>query len=182
MILTLRGNSPSAVASAAFLSLVLGLVLGHSINLSAADAGVQVQLDIKKAGPRAVERLTERGILRDYRFAWTSMAQALEFNTWDPLEGAFSGDAKQWLRQTVASQRQAGLSQRYLDQNHQVEAVFYAPEGDVMELHDTAQYQLQVRDGEKTIHDEHVVVHYVVLMTPGADRWVIRQLQAVPQF
>jgi hypothetical protein len=25
-------------------------------------------------------------------------------------------------------------------------------------------------------------VHYVVLMTPGADRWTIRQLQAVPQF
>lgn len=110
------------------------------------------------------------------------MAQALEFNTLDPLEGAFSGDAKQWLRQTVASQRQSGLSQRYLDQSHQLESVFYAPEGDVMELHDTAQYQLQVRDGEKTIHDEHVVVRYVVLMTPGADRWVIRQLQAVPQF
>ena len=45
-----------------------------------------------------------------------------------------------------------------------------------------AQYQLQIRDGDKIIHDEHVVVHYVVLMTPGADRWVIRQLQAVPQF
>jgi hypothetical protein len=150
--------------------------------LDAADAAVQVQLDTKKAGPRAVESLTERGILRDYRFAWTSMAQALEFNTLDPLEGAFSGDAKQWLRQTVASQRQSGLSQRYLDQNHQLEAVFYAPEGDVMELHDTAQYQLQIRDGDRTIHDERVVVHYVVLMTPGADRWVIRQLQAVPQF
>jgi hypothetical protein len=26
------------------------------------------------------------------------------------------------------------------------------------------------------------VVHYVVLMTPAADRWTIRQLQAVPQF
>jgi hypothetical protein len=25
-------------------------------------------------------------------------------------------------------------------------------------------------------------VHYVVLMTPGADRWVIRQLQSVPEF
>jgi hypothetical protein len=25
-------------------------------------------------------------------------------------------------------------------------------------------------------------VHYIVLMTPGADRWVIRQLQSVPEF
>jgi hypothetical protein len=24
-------------------------------------------------------------------------------------------------------------------------------------------------------------MHFVVLMTPGADRWVIRRLQAVPQ-
>jgi hypothetical protein len=148
----------------------------------AADSGVQVQLNIQNAGPRAVEELTERGILRDYRFAWTSMAQALEFNTVDPLEGPFGGDAKQWLKDTIVSQQQSGLSQKYLDQSHKVEVVFYAPEGDVMELHDTAEYQLQVSDAGKVIHDTHVVMHYVVLMTPGADRWIIRQLQAVPQF
>lgn len=145
-------------------------------------AAVQVQLNAKNAGPRAVEALTERGILRDYRFAWTSMAQALAFNTSDPLEGPFTGPAKHWLQGTVANQQKTGLSQRYTDQNHKLEAVFYAPEGDVIELHDTAEYQRQVLDGKNTIHDEHVVVHYVVLMTPGADRWVIRQLQAVPQF
>jgi hypothetical protein len=159
--------------------LVLTLVSVHS--LWGADSA-QVQLDVKNAGPRQVESLTERGILRDYRFAWTSIAQALEFNTLDPLEGPFAGDAKQWLRESILSQQSSGLSQRYLGQKHNVEAVFYAPEGDVMELHDTAEYQLQISDGGKVIHDEHVVMHYVVLMTPGADRWVIRQLQAVPQF
>jgi hypothetical protein len=174
--LTLR-----AMSSAAMLP-ILCLVFLWAGTLYAADAAVQVQLDIKKAGPRAIESLTERGILRDYRFAWTSMAQALESNTVDPLEGAFAGDAKQWLRQTVAGQQYSGLSQRFANQSHQLEAVFYAPEGDVMELHDTAQYQLQILDGNKLVHDEHVVVHYVVLMTPGADRWVVRQLQAVPQF
>jgi hemin uptake protein HemP len=148
----------------------------------AADSTVQVQVNFQNAGPRTVEDLTERGILRDYRFAWTSMAQALEFNTADPLEGPFGGDAKQWLRDTVVSQQQSGLSQKYLEQKHKVEAVFYAPEGDVMELHDTAEYQLQISDAGKVIHDEHVTMHYVVLMTPGADRWIIRQLQAVPQF
>jgi hypothetical protein len=161
---------------------VFALCLGASLNLHAADSAVQVQLDFKKASPRTVEELTERGILRDYRFAWTSIAQALEFNTLDPLEGPFAGDAKRWLKQTVVSQQQSGLSQKYLDQTHHVEALFYAPEGDVMELHDTAEYQLQVSDGGKVIHDEHTVIRYVVLMTPAADRWVIRQLQAVPQF
>ena len=169
-------HSRFLMCSAAF------LLMGFSLHTFAADTAVQVKLDTAKAVPRAVESLTERGILRDYRFAWTSMAQALEFNTLDPLEGPFSGEAKQWLRQTVASQQKSGLSQKYLDQTHHLEAVFYAPEGDVMELHDTAQYQVQILDGNKTIRDEQVVVHYVVLMTPGADRWVIRQLQAVPEF
>jgi hypothetical protein len=158
------------------------LCLGTSINLYAADSTVQVQLDFKKASPRTVEELTERAILRDYRFAWTSIAQALEFNSPDPLEGPFAGDAKRWLKQTVLSQQQSGLNQRYVGQTHHVEAVFYAPEGDVMELHDTAEYRLQVSDGGKAIHDDHALVHYVVLMTPAADRWVIRQLQAVPEF
>ena len=143
---------------------------------------VKVQLNVDKAGPRSVESQTEQVILRDYRAAWTSLAQALEFHTLDPLEGPFVGTAKKWLSDSVTSQRSIGLSSQYSDQNHKLEAVFYAPEGDVIELHDTAEYQLQVSDGGKSIQDQHVVVHYVVLMTPAADRWVIRQLQAVPQF
>ncbi len=166
---------------AAFILLLTSISYGADTD-NTTRAAVQVQLNAKNAGPRAVEALTERGILRDYRFAWTSMAQALAFNTSDPLEGPFTGPAKQWLEGTVASQQKTGLSQRYLDQNHKLEAVFYAPEGDVIELHDTAEFQRQVLDGNRTIHDEHAVIHYVVLMTPGADRWVIRQLQAVRQF
>lgn len=164
------------------IAFVLALLAGLAASSYAADPAVQVQLDVKKAEPRAVESLTEKGILRDYRFAWTSMAQALEFNTLDPLEGPFTGDARQFLRSTVLSQQKSNLSRRYSGQNHRLEAVFYAPEGDVMELHDTAEYQLQLLDSGKIIHDEHVVVHYVVLMTPAADRWVIRQIQATPAF
>ena len=163
------------------ITVVSGLLLA-SLALHAADATAHVELDTSKASPRQVESLTEQGILRDYRFAWTSLAQALEFNTLDPLEGPFVGKAKQSLADTVTSQQRSGLSSRYVDQKHKLQAVFYAPEGDVIELHDTAEYQLQVLDGGKTIHDDHVVIHYVVLMTPAADRWVIRQLQAVPQF
>jgi hypothetical protein len=158
------------------------VVFALSLTVHAADSSVQVQLDTKKAGPRSVENLTELSILRDYRFAWTSMSQALEFNTLDPLEGPFVGEAKHWLADTVISQRRSGLSQQYADQSHRVEAVFYAPEGDVMELHDTAEFQLQISDGGKQIHTERIVVHYIVLMTPAADRWVVRQLQAVAQF
>jgi hypothetical protein len=142
----------------------------------------QVVLNTSKAAPRSVESMTERAILRDYKFAWVNLDQALESNSTAPLTGLLAGTASQWLNEAVASQRRNGLSSRYLNQSHKLDAVFYAPEGDVIELHDTADYDLEILDGGKTIHSEHVAVHYVVLMTPGADRWVIRQLQAVPAF
>ena len=149
---------------------------------AAADSAPRVVLNTSKVGPRSMESQTESVILRDYTFAWTNLEQALESNSTAPISGLFVGTANAWLTSAVTSQRSSGLSSRYLNQNHKVEAVFYAPEGDLIELHDTADYDLQILDGDRTIHGEHVVVHYVVLMNPGADRWVIRQLQAVPQF
>src|SRR5260370_8354560 len=110
------------------------------------------------------------------------MGEAVGVNSVAARNGPFVGAAKGWFTEAVQKQRQNGLSSRYISQNHKVEAVFYAPEGDVMELHDTAEYRLQLLDGSKLIHDENVVIHYVVLMTPAADRWVVRQLPAVPQF
>jgi hypothetical protein len=163
------------------LFVMFALLLVSSLFAYADDAAVQVQLDSKKAGPRSVETLTERGIVRDYRLAWTNMSRALEFNNLDPLDGSFIGEVKQWLRQTITNQH-SGLSQRYVEQSHKLEAVFYAPEGDAIELHDTAEYRLQLFDAGKLVADEPMVVHYVVLMTPSADRWMVRQLQAVPEF
>ena len=148
----------------------------------AADVAPQVTLTVAKVTPREVEPLTQRSIVRDYKFAWANLDMALESNSSGPLNGLFAGEANTWLYQAVASQRRSGITSRYLNQSHKLEAVFYAPEGDVIELHDTAEYDLEVLDGGKAIHNEHTIVHYVVLMTPGADRWVIRQLQAVPQF
>jgi hypothetical protein len=86
------------------------------------------------------------------------------------------------LASAIASQKQTGIRCSYLRPSHKLEAIFYSPEGDVMELHDTAEFDLRVTADSEVIHDEHVVLHYVVLMTPAADRWVIRQLQVVSQF
>ena len=47
-----------------------------------------------------------------------------------------------------------------------------------MELRDHAQFDMQVLDGGKVIYDEPVNADFMVLMTPGADRWLVRQLQA----
>jgi hypothetical protein len=163
-------------------ALLISAVLLAASFTFAADAAPEVQLNTSKAAPRAMESLTERAILRDYKFAWYNLGLAMESNSTAPLNALFVGSANKWLRDAVDSQRHNGLSSRYLNQTHKVDAVFYSPEGDVLELHDTAGYDLQVLDGGKMIHNENVTVHYVVLMTPGADRWVVRDIQAVPQF
>ena len=92
-----------------------------------ADSTAQVVLNTSKAAPRTVESLTERAILRDYKFAWVNLEQALESNSTAPLSGLFAGTASAWLNEAVASQGRSGVTSRYLDQNHKVEAVFYAP-------------------------------------------------------
>jgi hypothetical protein len=157
-------------------------VLLLSPGLFAQGNSPQVTLNISKSSPRSVEPLTQRAIIRDYKFAWANLDSALQSNSAASLNGLFAGTANDRLNDAVDHQRQSGITSAYLNQRHKVDAVFYAPAGDVIELHDTAEYDFEIHDNSKTIHQEHAMVHYVVLMTPAADRWIIRQLQAVPQF
>jgi hypothetical protein len=107
------------------------------------------------------------------------MAQALRDNRTDVLDAYFTGFEKDQLIQRVKSQLKSGLQTRYQDRGHKLEAIFYAPAGDAMELRDRAQVDVQVLDGGKVIYEEPVNLDYIVIMTPGADRWLVRQLQAV---
>lgn len=168
-----RARKWSAIAT-------LGFLL--STAAFAADNSPQVTFNAGKAGPRAVEPLTQRAIVRDYTFAWANLDSAFASSSEAAINSLFAGDASASLKTAIDGQRRTGIRTRYLNQSHKLEAVFYSPEGDVIELHDTAEYDLEIRDGEKTIHNEHAVVHYVLLMTPGEERWMIRQLEAVPQF
>jgi hypothetical protein len=174
-------RSAATLGFRGFSWLVVGIFL-VALNCFAADNAPQVVLDVTKAAPRNVEPLTQRSIVRDYKFAWSNLSQALASNSSDPLNGLFEGTASSRLHDEVSDQLKNGLTTRYTNQSHKLDAVFYAPEGDVIELHDTAEYDLEVLDGSKSIHSEHAFMHYIVLMTPGADRWVVRQLQSVPHF
>jgi hypothetical protein len=162
--------------------LLAGIVGAFWHQARAADSSPQVTLNVTKASPREVEALTQNAILRDYKFAWASLGVALQSNSLSSINGLFVGEAGAHLAAEVKGQQQNDLTLRYTNQSHKLDAVFYSPEGDIVELHDTAEYDLEVLAGGKSLHSEHAVVHYVVLMTPGADRWVIRHLQAVPQF
>ena len=69
----------------------------------AADVAPQVVLSTSKAGPRQVESLTQRSILRDYRFAWVNLSQALESNSNGALNGLFDGTASAWFNDAVTA-------------------------------------------------------------------------------
>jgi len=142
----------------------------------------RVEPNFSLAAPRSVEDLTQVSVTRDYGHAWDSLAVAMSSSAPELLNAYFAGPAKSGLANAIASQNRVGIRCHYLEPRHKLEAIFYSPEGDVMELHDTAEFRLQLTAGQEVIHDEHIILHYVVLMTPAADRWVVRHLQAVSQF
>lgn len=160
-----------------FAIVLLGVVAYH-LRASADDNLPRVQLNADNVSPRPIEDLTGKSVPRDYALAWQTLAQALASNKAGLLDAYFTGLAKQDFTQRINSQINSGLQTRYTDRGHKLEALFYSPAGDVMELRDRAQLDMQVLDGGKVVYDEPMNADFMVLMTPGADRWMVRQLQA----
>ncbi len=150
------------------------------LHVMAAAPKIAVQLDAANVGPRTVEDATEKAVVRDYAGAWQSLADALESNRTELLAPSFVGFARDQFRQAIAQQKQLGLRTRYVDRGHRLQAVFYSPEGASMELRDTAQLEMQVLDGNRVLYSRPLTAHYIVLMTPAADRWQVRLLQEIP--
>lgn len=165
-----------------FAALSLLCLLAAQLPAGAADVEVPVRLDAASVQGRPVEPLTQQSVARSYSQAWRDLASALQGDHPEILDGNFTGGARSQLAAAIADQESSGVRTSYTNQRHQLKAVFYSPEGDVIELHDTLECDLQLSDGGKLIHQEHATLRYVVLMTPGADRWLVRQLQAVAQF
>lgn len=144
-----------------------------------ADSLPQVKLNADGIAPRSIEELTGRNVTRDYAYAWRDLAAASQSNRPALLNDYFTGFAKDKLTQRIADQRRTGVTIRYTDHGHNVKAFFYSPDGGEMQLLDNAQLEIEVLDGGKMIHQETVTQSYLVLMTPGADRWFVRSLDPV---
>jgi hypothetical protein len=147
---------------------------------SVAQSSPAVEFNAANAGPRSVEDLTSQSVPRDYAFAWQNMSQALDENRPGLLDAYFTGFAKTSLEQRIKQQEQAGLHVRYTDHGHKLNVLFYSPNGDVMQIEDDAQLEMQILDGGKVIQSQPLHVRYMVLMTPGADRWMVRDLESTP--
>ena len=131
-------------------------------------------------GPRPLEDQTQKAIQREYAAAWKNMAEALEQNREDLLDQNFVGAEHDRLRRQIEQQKKNGMSSKLDDRSHQVDYIFYSPEGTAIELHDTVQLEQQTMDGSKSVHSETVTQKYVVIFTLVGDRWQVRTLQQVP--
>jgi hypothetical protein len=160
---------------------IIGSIVVGALALRAATAS-PVQLSVTHAGPRQVEEQTEKGVLRDYSAAWKAYTTALSQNSPAALAELWVGFARQDAMDAIAAQQRSGVSLRYVDRGHNLDAVFYSQEGSALELHDTAEMQRQVLDGGSVIASDNVTAHYIVVMTPTSDHWQVRVLQAVPNF
>ncbi len=154
----------------------------HIFPSASADSSLpHVELNADKIGPRSIEDRTSQVVPRDYAYAWQTLAEALASNQSDLLDGYFTGWAKENFSNLIATQKRTSVHIHYVDHGHKLTALFYAPAGDVMQLRDQAQIERQVFDGDKLIDDEPLTVDYMVLMTPGADRWLVRDLEATSE-
>lgn len=162
-------------------AILLAIALGSPLLFRAlhADSLPQVKLNADGIAPRSIEELTGRNVTRDYAYAWRDLAAALQSNRADLLSDYFTGFAKDNFTQRIHDQQKTGVTVRYTDHGHNVKAFFYSPDGGEMQLLDDAQLEIAILDGGKVIHQETVTQTYLVLMTPGADRWFVRSLDPV---
>jgi hypothetical protein len=132
-------------------------------------------------GPRVLEKQTETAVVRDYLKAWQSMSTALGQNRADLLNADFVGTAKEKLADTIREQAKLGIQTHYQDRSHDVQLVFYSPEGLSIQLVDTVEYDVQLLDQEKLQTTQHVRARYVAVLTPTEVQWKVRVFQAEPQ-
>src|ERR1700680_4011761 len=132
-------------------------------------------------GPRTLEKQTETAVIRDYLQAWHSLSGALDQNRADLLNRDFVGTAKEKLADTIREQAKLGIQTRYRDGKHDIQLVFYSPEGLSIQLVDTVEYDMQLLDHKKLQTTQHVRARYVAFLTPTEVQWKVRVFQAEPE-
>ena len=132
-------------------------------------------------GSRPIEKQTETAVVRDYLESWNSLQTALDQNQVAVLDANFVGTARDKLANTIEEQAKLGINTRYHARSHDLQFVFYSPEGSSIELIDTVEYDEQVSDHGKVLTTKPMRERYVVVLTPSEVRWRVRIFQSDPQ-
>ena len=155
-------------------------VLAMPMAMWAAQPSVQVEPS-NLQGSRPVEKQTETAVIRDYLQSWQGLRLAMQQNRADLLNEDFVGTAKDKLTDTIQDQVKLGLRTRYQDRSHDLQIVFYSPEGLSIQMIDTVEYSEQVLDHGKVLTTQQIRARYIVVMTPAEARWQVRIFQAEPK-
>ena len=132
-------------------------------------------------GPRPLDKQTEAAAIRDYLQAWQSLKKGFAENRGDLLDSAFVGDAREKLGSTISEQAQLGIRTNYQDRTHDIQIIFYSPDGLSIQLIDKVDYDVQILDHEKLKGNQQVSAKYIAVLTPSEVRWRVRILQGQSQ-
>jgi len=132
-------------------------------------------------GPRPFAQQTAEAAVRDYIESWQAMRSAFDQNRAALLDRDFEGEAKDKLTAAISGQMKAGIHTKYEDRSHNIQIVFYSPEGLSIQLVDNVEYDQQVFQNGKLLVTQPARARYVVVMTPSQVRWRVRVLQAQPE-
>src|ERR1700753_918471 len=111
------------------LALVICAVFAMTLSLQADDQPTVRVEPTNLQGPRVLNEQTKASVIRDYLQAWQSVRVALQQNRPEILNRDFVGTTKDKLADTIQDQVTMGITTRYLDQSHDLQIVFYSPEG-----------------------------------------------------
>jgi hypothetical protein len=157
--------------------LILCAVVAASSGVGTAQADVRVE-PVHLQGPRVLQEQTQGAVIRDYLQGWQSMGAAFDQNRLDVLDRDFVGTARDKMAEAIQQQSAAGIHTRYQDKSHDIQIVFYSPEGLSIQLIDNVEYSAQVLNGDKVETTQQVRARYVVVLTPTEVRWRVRVFQA----
>jgi hypothetical protein len=132
-------------------------------------------------GPRILQKQTETAAIRDYLRAWQSMRTAFDQNRSDLLDADFVGTAKDKLADTIQEQAKLGIRTRYQDRAHDLQIVFYSPDGLSIQLVDSVDYDVQIFDHDKLQTTQKAHARYIAVLTPAEVRWRVRVFQGGPE-
>jgi hypothetical protein len=157
--------------------LILGTVVAASSGVGTAQAGVRVE-PVHLQGPRVLQDQTQAAVIRDYLEAWQTVGAAFDQDRVDLLDRDFVGTARDKLAEAIQQQSAVGIHTRYQDKSHDLQIVFYSPEGLSIQLIDNVEYAVQVLSRDEVQTTQQVRARYVVVLTPTEVRWRVRVFQA----
>lgn len=162
-------------------TLALACILALPLSALPAAAADQPSVKVEPPnlhGSRALEDSTATSVVRDYLESWETLGKALDLNGPTLLNTYFTGAAREALTKSIAEQTRLGLHTRYVARSHDLQVIFYSPEGLSIQLTDNVAYDEQVMDHDKILASKPIQRRYLVVMTPSQVRWAVRIFQA----